>query len=337
MFTLLLACTSGGPDDSGAPTTDDSGSTDTAVREDVARVQLPAGLLTSTGEGTYAMSDGTEIYELGKAFYGSYPDTFDFLLLYTDFLVDDLFAFSVPLDHSIEGIGQQEVMALYGWSDLSPATAGSTGALGQVVLMNGPERYSAGARWGAEDVLLHEVGHRWSANLSLDAADAWILTDTWYSHWSVMANVGGPSAEGYGTLEDRGDTFEYVLSDDLVYSDLELYQQGLMSAEEVGEMFYVAPSDFAGSKDAVAQAVTFSGTRVDFTVDDIVARHGPRVPSSAEAQTHFRVAFALVCEDVEACDEDAFEWVEGQRLAFEQSYATATRGRGSVSTELWTR
>jgi len=93
----------------------------------------------------------------------------------------------VPLRHDIEGIGQQEVMARYGWDAYGPATAGSAGQLQQVMLMNHASVYSAGAYWDAQDILTHGIGHRWSANLSLPIVSRGVAPPT---PWVRRSNTG---------------------------------------------------------------------------------------------------------------------------------------------------
>ncbi len=338
-LTIIASCVQGDEPD----TPDDDDATDEPAQH-VAVVGVPSSF-QSTGAGGWSLDDGSELYDVGFGFYEQYDDDFDVLVVWTERDVEGLFAYSVALGwNQIQGIGAQEVYELYGWSDLGPADAGSAGALQQIVLMNSPATYK-GAAWGPLDILTHEVGHRWSANLSLpSAADRWVLTDAWYAHWNVHSQVGGPSAVGYGDLLDLGGgSFEFVLSEALAYSDLELYQQGLLAPEEVGELFYVEdahdhdPPTWAGAPWTTASygaAVQYRGTRVEFTIDDVIAAHGPRVPPHEEAQTSYRMAFVLVCEDPSSCDEDTLRWVDEQRAAWEETFSAATRGRGAAATEL---
>jgi len=310
---------------------------------DIALLPIPESF-SDNGDGTWSLATGDELYDVGLAFYAEYPDSFDFLVVYTEFEVAGLFAFAVPLDHDIEGIGLQEVMALYGWSDLSPATAGSDGRLQQIQLMNGPDVYIPGALFGPQDILVHETGHRWSAYAQIPGPDPFALTDTWHSHWNVYGNVGGPSALGYGQLVDGGNgRFTYEIVVPLQYSNLELYQQGLIGADEVGPLFGVeSPTNFdpptngAAAWDAgsFGSPASYDATRLDFDIDDVISMHGPRVPAAVDAQAEFRFAFALVCAEPAACDGAALEFVEAQRTAFVATFSAATGGRGTARTDL---
>ena len=79
---------------------------------------------------------------------------------------------------------------------------------------------------------------------------------------------------------------------------------------------------------------TFTGTRVDFTIDDVVEANGVRTPVYGTAPTHFRFAFVLVCADVDNCSEDDLAIVEAQRLALPEAFAAATGGRASADVSL---
>lgn len=303
----------------------------------VATLQLPESFARNP-DGTYGLTDGTELFDVGRSFYEEHDDLYDMLIVWTDAPIDGIFAFSVPVDQTIDGIGQQEVMARYGWDDYTPAIAGSAGRLEHLCLMNDPSTYR-GAAYSAQEIVTHEVGHRWSANVSLaSATDPDILVDEFWSHWTILANVGGPSAVGYGETIDNGDgTFTYEIVRPLRYSRLELYQQGLLDASEVGEMFYVeGATDFdaplPAGLDSIATQTTFRGTRTDFTIDDVIATYGPRVPAHPNAQTEFRMAFVLLCDG--ACEASTLEWVDAQRGQWEETFAMATGGRASVDTTL---
>lgn len=340
MHLLLLACAAAPQDPPGDPPSGTEPTPDEPADEaQVARVTVPGSF--GTRGDSWTLRTGEEVLDAAQAFYEAYPgDDHDFLIFWTERPVADLWAFTIPVDASIEGIGLQEVMDLYGW-DYTPADAGSDGRLQALCLMNDPSTYAAATYWDASDILTHEVGHRWSANLRLDAPDPWVLTDTWWSHWNVHANVGGPSAVGYGELVDEGDTFQYTLASPLVYSDLELYQQGLLGAEEVGPMYYVGdpsaydPPEYYGTpwtNDACGTEVRFSGTRTDFDMDDVQAVHGPRVPE--RGPTTQRFAFVLLCEDAAACDPEVLAWVEEQRLLWPEAWSRATRARSTAEVDL---
>lgn len=314
----------------------------------LARVPVPDSIIPLP-DGTYDLPTGWEVLDIAQAFYARWPDDFDVLIVWTDFEIADIWAFTLPTRIDIAGIGQDEVMELYGWGTLGTTftdQAGSAGRLQAICLMNSPELYQMGGRFSAQDLIAHEVGHRWSANLSLPwLADRWILTDASYSHWAIVADAGGLSATGYGGLTDLGGgQFQYDIVTPLRYSNLELYQMGLISSAQVGTLYYVAsatnfnpPTQFGNpvTADTYGMDVTFDGTRVDFTMGDVIAAHGARVPDHTAAQTAFKMAFVVVCPQAAQCSAQGLSWVDIERQAWETTFLEATGQRGTADTRLF--
>jgi len=117
-----------------------------------------------------------------------------------------------------------------------------------------------------------------------------------------------------------------------------------MPAEQVPPLFYVQgahdydpavpPFGDAWTQGSYTMDARFSGTRVDFTVQDVIAANGVRTPAFGQAPTHFRFAFVLVCSDAAACNADDLALVEAQRTAFETQLGTATGGRATADATL---
>ncbi len=303
----------------------------------IARLQVPASWATGPGNTwTYDFTaDLPPDYEIAREFYVEHPDDYDFLVVYTEGEFDEFFAHAVGVQENISGIrfGAEPM-----WSQAE--AAGSAGRLQQVSLMNSPSLYPDP---GAADILIHETVHRWSAFLGLQGAPS--LLGPAGGHWNIHLSTGGPSATGYGELIDTGGgSFRFDVIYPLQISPLELYVAGLIPAAEVPPLFYVANA--TGYDPAVnpwgetlgptsyGEDATFTGDRVDFTIDDIIASNGPRLPAFGDAPTHFRFAFALVCADVTACDENDLAIVEQQRVAFASQFPAATGQLASIETEL---
>jgi large repetitive protein len=79
--------------------------------------------------------------------------------------------------------------------------------------------------------------------------------------------------------------------------------------------------------------VSFTGTRKDVTVEDVVAALGPRRPATAAAPRGFRQAFVLVAVGEPAAAADVAK-VEQIRAAWEPFFVRSTEGRGSVDARL---
>ncbi len=320
-----------------ASTGDESGDQDNS---NIARLQVPAGWVTGVGN-TWTYDFEAELppdYEIAREFYVEHPDDYDFLVVYTEREFEEFFAHAVGVQENISGIRYGEEPS---WSQAE--AAGSAGRLQQVSLMNAPSLYPDPS---AADILIHETMHRWSAFLGLQSAPGpGSLLGPAAGHWNIHVSTGGPSATGYGELIDTGGgSFRFDVVYPLQVSPLELYLAGLIPAAEVPPLFYV--TNATGYDPAVnawgetlgptsyGEDASFLGDRVDFTIDDIVASNGPRLPAFGDAPTHFRFAFALVCADVSACNESDLAIVERQRVAFATQFPAATGQRATVDTEL---
>lgn len=305
-----------------------------AAYPEVARVDMPASFIP-VGDGSYRFDSGLEVFDVTRAFYAAHGDDYDFVILYTDFLIQEIWQFELTTNANIGGIGQDIVYQQhFNWPLDWYVEAGSAGELDAVVFMNHRSLWDAAA-FTAQEILTHEVGHRWGASIVLpQASDPMALLDASLSHWARVAAVGGPSALGYGELLDNGDgTFTHQRVSPLRYAPLELYAMGLIAPDDpsLGDMFHVSGAPDADAVNARGP-VTFSGTRHDLSMADVVAALGPRTPPSTAAQTSFRFAFVLVCDD--ACSDASLAWVDGQRLSWPATFATATGGRSTATTEL---
>jgi PKD repeat protein len=79
---------------------------------------------------------------------------------------------------------------------------------------------------------------------------------------------------------------------------------------------------------------TTQGTRVDFTLTDVIATNGPRSPAWPATQDVFTMAFALVVPFAEHPSSADAALMAQFRAGFEQWFAAHTRGRGAMVTAL---
>lgn len=327
MFVSLgLACSGPGadPTDGPAPHTflPDTGPTGPG---EVATVDVPDSF-APTGGGAYTLGTGFEIFDVSRAFYETHEDAYDVLVIWTDFEVEGIWQFALSTRADIGGIGQAEVYAEYGWGDFTE-DSGSSGRLQHLVFMNHRGLWDDAA-FTHQEILAHEVGHRWAAYVHLPgAADPWILQDASKSHWSVVASTGGPSALGYGELRDLGGgSFLYDIVRPLRYSSLELYAMGLLDAADVPDLWYVADADI--DPDRYGETVSFHGTRVDLPLAEVVTALGPRDPPAGVVTT-WTLAGVVVCPP-QGCAPETVAWATDERDAFTATFAEATGNRGTI-------
>jgi hypothetical protein len=193
----------------------------------------------------------------------------------------------------------------------------------------------------ASHVMLHEFGHRWLYHFQIEEnGEETNALNPSSSHPAAFVHT--PSAfPVYGEHESSvmGGAYFTPQTDgsykahaaNYGYSWTDLYLMGLAAPEEVAPWFYLAgtdlPLEYWPAEGAIA-----NGEKRDVEVGQIIAVHGPRIPSVALSQKQFRVLFVLVTEEgVEATDAEVAK-LNGWRALMEQNFATATGGRGKLIT-----
>ena len=122
------------------------------------------------------------------------------------------------------------------------------------------------------------------------------------------------------------------------YSLLDQYAMGLVRDIDVPSMFYVEnptglPANIAADS-APRVGVTFSGTRRDLLINDVIEVMGARQPSSANSPRVFRQAFLFVVGRGRTAAPAAIAKIDRIRRAWEPFFARAVDNRGRVETRL---
>jgi hypothetical protein len=115
---------------------------------------------------------------------------------------------------------------------------------------------------------------------------------------------------------------------------------GLRLPEEVPPFFYVDEPDnfrpnrafkFSSSPEA---GISFTGSRRDVRIEDVIAAMGPRAPDATRAPRRLRQAFVLVADAQAPATEARRQALARIRSRFEAFYREATGGRGAVDSTL---
>lgn len=154
---------------------------------------------------------------------------------------------------------------------------------------------------------MHEIGHRFGARVHVQKAgfarDA--LLGRQGFHWSYFLDSAGSPLEGNRWARaGEGLRAETPLSPGR-FSDLDLYLMGVLPAERVAPATLVraepvATRDCLGgpltaaSPPQTCSAVDFDATPVDFTIDDVIAAEGPRLPAAVAEHKTLDVAFIVL-------------------------------------------
>ncbi|HET7747368.1 MAG TPA: hypothetical protein VFM29_08710 [Vicinamibacteria bacterium] len=257
-------------------------------------------------------------------------DGFDQLVLYTTRPLNPFpgtLAFQVNVRNAIRGIGLDVADDSRDW--------GSGGVLESVVYMDAVDTFRD---HDAFEFLGHEVGHRWLARARHRAAGgaSGALLGRGAVHWSFFLDSDASVMEG-NEIEDLGGGRFRTTDIARRFSPLDQYLMGLRPPEEVPPFFHVeAPDEFRPDRpykpsSGPESGVTFSGSRRDVTVADVIAALGPREPAAGPSPP-WRVAFVLVADDQAPATPDRLAVVDRIRARFEPWYVEATAGRGRART-----
>ncbi len=287
----------------------------------------------------FRLEDELDLVGVARRFYQTHADVFQQLVIYSNqnLMPQGVFAFETTINNSIAGIGSE----IYDTSD----AFGSAAVLESLVFMGRASRFPDDltvtmpiiGEDNALSVTAHEVGHRWLAQARfIDGGSAsGDLLGRQQAHWNFFMNSLGSYVEG-NEIEDRGGGQFETVGASTRYSPLDQYLMGLRSAPEVPPFFYVKDPNASSSTDpgrSPETGVTFSGTRRDVTVDDVIAAIGPRDPASSSGPP-FRQAYVLVVTDAATADPSHVAKVEKIRTAFAEFFNVGTGGRGTLDSTL---
>ena len=119
------------------------------------------------------------------------------------------------------------------------------------------------------------------------------------------------------------------------FSALDQYLMGLRPPEEVEPTFLVkSPSPSLNPGSAPALNVSFSGTRANVSVEQVIAANGPRVPNAIVAPKRYNYAFVLVTARNNPATADQIAKVDRIRREWETFFNRAVSFRGIANTSL---
>ena len=269
-------------------------------------------------------------------FYEYFSDAFDFLIflpcLEAGQLDSGAFkgAFHRGVRNDIQGIGRS-----FYFRD----SAGSAGKLQSMIFFaSGHPRLGLNYSVLVQPVMLHELMHRW-ANF---------IVGPKIPHWDFTSANGSLGGFDITTLVDHGGGRYSASRQYSGYSPIELYLAGLIPPEEVPDLWVAEDGDYIRDKGGtIARAengdLMFTASRVKtYTIEDIIAEHGPRVPDHTQSQKAFRAAVILLVSEeypathkvLEVLSNDA-SWFSyaGEDDLFDRflNFYEATGGRATIT------
>lgn len=334
-----------------------------AISRDAARTDVLAqptshstdsnGIAVLEDDGTFFYTHNSDhpkvdLQAVSRAFYRSHGDDYDVLAVFLPSGMSDwlgsptAFAAAFPVKNTITGLNEP----LFDES----AGMGSAGRLELLMSMNGLDRYpddpnqlitAYGLGLTGEQTIGHEFQHRWGAYVqveSLGQATNDILGRD-FQHWSFFLDSDASVLDGCNWIDAGSDSFWIDEVQDR-YGRLDQYLMGVRKPEEVGPMLLVTqPTDIQppGNWNPMSIPTVGVGCRATprwFTIDDVIAANGPRVPAAPDTVPVFRIAFVLAIPRDATPDPHDLARLDSLRADFVPWIETATGGRGRVDTRL---
>jgi len=281
---------------------------------------------------------------VSRTFYRELADSYDSLVVWTNFDSDedDAFAYSVPVSNDASGTGDETYDFTESW--------GSEGELETYVFMGDVRRYprdpkgrvlGAASRPTTLGLLAHEVGHRFltSAQVVHPGVAVDVLLGRQSSHWSFFLDTDASFLEGNDIVEESQGQFRTVETVSR-YSRLDLYLMGLADASEVAPFFVVAGASASvfgeplDNESTPREGVVITGTRTDLSIDEVIRALGERRPRVGEAQSTFRHAWILLSRPNEPPTSEDIGKLHDARNAFLGFFNEKTLGRGHIETAI---
>ncbi len=301
---------------------------------------------------------GLPLREYAARFFRYFNDEFDFLVFIPSLRIDQLDsgafvgAFYSRVRNDVQGIGLES---------FSNGDWGSSRKLqGVVFLSHGVVTEFSRGLWDSERLytnliegpLLHELTHRWANFLD-------IVPRPYTVHWGFSSANGVLGGFDIAGLVDHGNgryrsssKFNPVGVYNKLLSPIELYLAGFIPPVEVPDLWVAEDAkpvaeDWGPLSDINENWVSwdfrsFSASQVrTYTIEDIIAKIGPRVPDYSQAQKDFRAAvILLITEEYPATrwvlenlsgDASLFSYAGEDEFDLWYNFYEATGGRATIS------
>jgi hypothetical protein len=261
-------------------------------------------------------------------FYSIFGDQFDFVTFLTEQDSSNsmgAFAFYAPVANDISGIGQSRY--------------NQNQTLQGLLFMNSYQYW--GSQLLASAVFGQELGHKWGAYLEYDLGegdrDDMLGRDD--AHWSYWLETSNSPMEGNAWYDNGDGTFSLDSDEEVAYSDLDLYVMGLIPPSEVDPWFLIGDPSLNRSASSTPEYYygsdqTTEGTRIDITIDDVIAAEGERDPAAGDSPTNFTMAVVILLANDEQQRRSIASGVESVRENFVEVWEEDVQYLATLDTTL---
>ncbi|MBS1855167.1 MAG: hypothetical protein JST11_07365 [Acidobacteria bacterium] len=288
-----------------------------------------------------------DIVLAAQRFYQNHDDAYDYLVVYNNSDIPAMSGGTIAYESTVRSSGSGWGVAREDYG----TQYGSASRLRSVMNMGFLRQYPldtsayVGSRAAQHDtpltILGHEAGHLFLANASIpDPDDPTAKPMLGYGgvHWSFVFNSEASLDEGEQILDNGAGQSPRFTTAQITqhYSPLDQYLMGFRPGSDVPDTFLVTGYDPRAVQPTSHQltGISFNGSRLNVTVNDIVQAEGRRTPDSTVAQRHYRFGFILVVPAGSQVSASDLQQVESYRQQFVDFYARAADGNASAETTL---
>ena len=277
------------------------------------------------------VTDQLSMRDYTTRFYEHFDDAFDFLIIwsnlyYREDMVRGYAGVYSSVMNDVQGIGKSFYSHNGNW--------GSAGKLQGVIHM--PDFWGHG-------VLIHEVMHQW-ANF--------VVPTSFGAHWGFSSANGVLGGFDIANLVDHdggqysAGWFSPAGSFGNIYGPIELYLAGLIPSEDIPEILVAEDGKWLLNdednrvEDDKGHWIFTASRFKTYTIEDIIAEHGPRVPDHLQSQKDFRAAAILLIDEDHPATKEVLETVSRNVSWFshagsdefdQHNFYEATGGRATIT------
>jgi len=287
-----------------------------------------------------------DVVAIFKKFYETHDDIYDQIILMPNFnhlngLLPGAGAFHLSVSSSVQGINvsPRDISSLYG----------SAGRLKSYLYMNrlgnwSIDPFARGSNGNSFlTVMGQESGHRWNSFLRFDKGSGVsdLLLGRALAHWSTFLGfeLSSTMDGGNNWVEIAPNTYENKSFVDY-FSNLDQYAMGFRAPEEVPPFFYISSASnntlAARTPGTVPPGTLAFGTRVEVTIEEVIAAEGPRIPARDSAQKDYHQAFILLVQLGTLPSNFQINQLQLYMDEWRKYWVIATDGRSTMSTDLST-
>ncbi len=286
--------------------------------------------------GKYGIDLPAPAETVGKEFFRTHADVYDFLVVFSSFEYptasadgENALAFHRGVRNDTAGIGIKQF-------DNSQAY-GSKGVLQSYIDMAATSRWTSATSSADYESMLstfaHEMQHRWASHVKFRDWNGQIssgLLGKDGSHWSYLLESHGSVLYG-ASWRDNGDGSFTATDAESTFSPLDLYLAGLIDKTKVPPFFLIEAPDIDANALPPPVGTTIRGIKRIVTIDDIIAAEGPRVPSADVSQKTFRFGFIYLVRPGETINPADLDVVVQARRQVGLRYNALTHGLGAAN------